>query len=93
MQHPTGTFYGSRYSLGNYDQCLKTRLVTGAPQILIQYCLVDVKLTVKGRKRYEKLDAFSTTDEYLKVSIGSNGTIVVTALNLFVKVISSIIIV
>ncbi|KAJ8708183.1 hypothetical protein PYW08_010549 [Mythimna loreyi] len=45
MHHPVGTFYGSEYSLGNYDQCLNAPAMAAGPRIVTQYCLADVTLT------------------------------------------------
>lgn len=67
MHHPAGTFYGSRYSLGNYDQCLKAPSNFGDPKIETQYCLTDVKLTDKEDQKYGSADEHDRTEEFLSV--------------------------
>ncbi|KAJ8705923.1 hypothetical protein PYW07_010700 [Mythimna separata] len=47
MHHPVGTFYGSEYSLGNYEQCLNAPSMVADSRIVTQYCLADVTLTGK----------------------------------------------
>ncbi|KAJ8705922.1 hypothetical protein PYW07_010699 [Mythimna separata] len=47
MHHPVGTFYGSEYSLGNYEQCLNAPSMAADSRIVTQYCLADVTLIGK----------------------------------------------
>lgn len=68
-QYPAGIFYGSRYSLGNYDQCLKAPSVTGDPKIVTQYCLADIKFRGEDRNKGEVINVYGSTDDFLKVSI------------------------
>ncbi|XP_035450848.2 nose resistant to fluoxetine protein 6-like [Spodoptera frugiperda] len=67
MHHPVGSFYGSRYSLGNYDQCLKAPSNFGEPTIKTQYCLTDVKVTDKENLKYGSANVHDTTEEFLSV--------------------------
>ncbi|XP_047037908.1 nose resistant to fluoxetine protein 6-like [Helicoverpa zea] len=67
MQHPVGSFYGSKYSFGNYDQCLKAPSNFGEPKIVTQYCLTDVKLTDGKVKAYENPDIFGPSEDFLNI--------------------------
>ncbi|KAJ8707932.1 hypothetical protein PYW08_010298 [Mythimna loreyi] len=67
MHHPVGSFYGSKYSLGNYDQCLKAPSNFGEPKITTQYCLADVKLTDREVKEYGGADVNGRTEDYLNI--------------------------
>lgn len=66
MQHFVGTFYGSPYNLGNYDQCLDAPTISS--NIRTQYCLADVKLTGKV---FENADVgpLGSTEAFVAVSI------------------------
>ncbi|KAF9407953.1 hypothetical protein HW555_012199 [Spodoptera exigua] len=67
MHHPVGSFYGSKYSLGNYDQCLKAPSNFGEPKIETQYCLSDVKVTDKDNQKYGSANEHDNTEEFLSV--------------------------
>ncbi|CAH1642389.1 unnamed protein product [Spodoptera littoralis] len=73
MHSPVGTFYGSEYSLGNYDQCLSAPTTTADPKIVTQYCLAHITLT---EKEYEKRDhdVLGATEPYVatRTPIGRN---------------------
>lgn len=68
MHSPVGTFYGSEYSLGNYDQCLNAPTTAADPGLVTQYCLADITLT---EKEYGKKDHYvlGSTETYVAVSI------------------------
>ncbi|XP_063898323.1 nose resistant to fluoxetine protein 6-like [Helicoverpa armigera] len=70
MHHPTGTFIGSEYSLGNYDQCLNAPSNTADPNIVTQYCLAEVKLTSKQNGGGKSM--LGSTEDYVstKTEIG-----------------------
>ncbi|PZC82915.1 hypothetical protein B5X24_HaOG209358 [Helicoverpa armigera] len=70
MHHPTGTFIGSEYTLGNYDQCLNAPSNTADPNIVTQYCLADVKLTSK--QNGDGKSVLGSTEDYVstKTEIG-----------------------
>ncbi|XP_035450849.2 O-acyltransferase like protein-like [Spodoptera frugiperda] len=73
MHSPVGTFYGSEYSLGNYDQCLNAPTTAADPGLVTQYCLADITLTEKeyGKKHH---DVLGSTEPYLatRTPIGRN---------------------
>ncbi|KAJ8706165.1 hypothetical protein PYW07_010942 [Mythimna separata] len=73
MHHPVGTFYGSKYSLGNYDQCLNAPSKAADPKIVTQYCLAEVTLT--GKKFEDKdRNVLGATGPYVttKTPVGRN---------------------
>ncbi|KAF9803608.1 hypothetical protein SFRURICE_019597 [Spodoptera frugiperda] len=73
MHSPVGTFYGSEYSLGNYDQCLNAPTTAADPELVTQYCLADITLTEKkyGKKDH---DVLGSTETYVatRTPIGRN---------------------
>uniref|UniRef100_A0A2A4JJD7 Nose resistant-to-fluoxetine protein N-terminal domain-containing protein n=1 Tax=Heliothis virescens TaxID=7102 RepID=A0A2A4JJD7_HELVI len=70
MHHPIGTFMGSEYSLGNYDQCLNAPSNYADPKIVTQYCLADIQLTVK--QNGDDKSMLGSTEDYVsaKTEIG-----------------------
>ena len=51
---PQGLLYGSRYHLGNFDECMNSPWYKKYPELRTQYCLADIELertdkTVKKR--------------------------------------------
>ncbi|CAH0598765.1 unnamed protein product [Chrysodeixis includens] len=69
MQNLVGTFYGSPYNLGNYDQCLDAPTISS--NIRTQYCLSEVKLTGKVFEDAE-ISVMGSTEPFLstKTKIG-----------------------
>ncbi|KAH9645545.1 hypothetical protein HF086_008889 [Spodoptera exigua] len=73
MHYPVGSFYGSEYSLGNYDQCLNAPTTTADSKIVTQYCLADITLTEKVYEKKEQ-DVMGSTEPYVatRTPIGRN---------------------
>ncbi|KAI8423479.1 hypothetical protein MSG28_012597 [Choristoneura fumiferana] len=64
-QAPLGTFFGNRYHLGNYDQCLRPPWLSEHPELRSQYCLADVEMSKDPAKKnwdlpgpYEKAELY-----------------------------------
>lgn len=70
MQFPAGQLFGSRYHLGNYDQCLREK--DGAPRapFSMQYCLADILLQPNTEVSIptEGVDRYDSADAYIGVS-------------------------
>ncbi|XP_075987483.1 uncharacterized protein LOC142984057 [Anticarsia gemmatalis] len=66
MQYPVGTFLGTRYNLGHYDQCLQALDIAGDLKIEMQYCLADIQLTSQRLKK-ETGDVMGATETYLAI--------------------------
>ncbi|KAF9407952.1 hypothetical protein HW555_012198 [Spodoptera exigua] len=73
MHSPVGSFYGSEYSLGNYDQCLNAPTTTADPKIVTQYCLAYITLTEKVYEKREH-NVLGSTEPYVatRTPIGRN---------------------
>lgn len=67
MQLPVGTFYGSVYHFGNFDQCLQVPWQS-YPELRTQYCLVDVKLAALNEYDGELIHPYDKADRYIGVS-------------------------
>ncbi|KAJ8708838.1 hypothetical protein PYW08_010220 [Mythimna loreyi] len=61
---PMGNFYGSRVNLGNFDQCMKPPWLESHPEFKTKYCLTELMLTDKPKKKAE-YDPLGSTEEYL----------------------------
>ncbi|XP_030026345.2 nose resistant to fluoxetine protein 6 [Manduca sexta] len=69
MQRPTGALYGSRYHLGNFDQCLNPPWQGTHQDLRTQHCLVEVSLTDTEPKRWTKHpDPYDNTENYLNTT-------------------------
>ncbi|XP_038218192.1 nose resistant to fluoxetine protein 6-like [Zerene cesonia] len=64
MQTPSGLFYGNRYNLGNYDECIKPYWLKTHPDLLTQYCTAEVYLSEKKFTGVVK-DPYSTVEQYI----------------------------
>ncbi|CAH2057857.1 unnamed protein product, partial [Iphiclides podalirius] len=72
MQLPAGQLFGSRYHLGNYDQCLREKVAASRPPFPTQYCVANVLLqaTSKITSLPDSLDPFGSADEYIRSKTG-----------------------
>ncbi|KAJ0171673.1 hypothetical protein K1T71_012436 [Dendrolimus kikuchii] len=65
MQYPTGVFYGSRFQMGNYDQCLNPPWLKSHPNLATQYCVVEVQTAGNPRKMLKDYDPYDNVSSYL----------------------------
>ncbi|XP_048006956.1 nose resistant to fluoxetine protein 6-like [Leguminivora glycinivorella] len=64
-QSPTGIFFGARYQLGNYDQCLRPPWIATHPELRTQYCLAEIEMNKDGVKKMDKgLDPYVRAEDY-----------------------------
>ncbi|CAK1589494.1 unnamed protein product [Parnassius mnemosyne] len=72
IQFPTGQFYGARYHLGNFDQCLR-REWSNDNLIFTQYCLVDITLAdTKVDKKITDLNPYDRAERYFHIKTDYN---------------------
>lgn len=72
--NPYGILYGTRYQLGNFDQCLSTPWVSKESTLQSQYCLVDVRLGTKkinktAQALFDPVDPYIPTRDFIDVII------------------------
>ncbi|XP_048003245.1 nose resistant to fluoxetine protein 6-like [Leguminivora glycinivorella] len=64
-QSPTGIFFGARYQLGNYDQCLRPPWLATHPELRTQYCLAEIEMHKNGVKKIgEGSDPYVRAEDY-----------------------------
>ncbi|KAJ0171669.1 hypothetical protein K1T71_012432 [Dendrolimus kikuchii] len=68
MQYPTGVFYGSRFQLGNYDQCLNPPWLKSHPNLATQYCVVEVQTAGNPSKMLKDYDPYDNVSSYLQTA-------------------------
>ncbi|KAJ0171670.1 hypothetical protein K1T71_012433 [Dendrolimus kikuchii] len=68
MHYPTGVFYGSRFQLGNYDQCLNPPWLKSHPNLATQYCLVEVQTAGSPRRMLKDYDPYDNVSSYLQTA-------------------------
>ncbi|KAJ8708830.1 hypothetical protein PYW08_010212 [Mythimna loreyi] len=61
---PMGNLYGSIFNLGNFDQCMKPPWLETHPEFRTKYCLAELMLSDKPKKKAE-YDPYGSTEEYL----------------------------
>ncbi|KAJ8708831.1 hypothetical protein PYW08_010213 [Mythimna loreyi] len=61
---PTGNLYGSWVNLGNFDQCMKPPWLNTHPEFRTKYCLAELMLSDKPKKKAD-YDPYGSTEEYL----------------------------
>ncbi|VVD02287.1 unnamed protein product [Leptidea sinapis] len=64
MQPPVGVFYGSRHSLGNFDQCVDPPWLHTNHELRTKYCLADVILSDRETTGILK-DPYETAEAYI----------------------------
>uniref|UniRef100_A0A1E1W9B1 Nose resistant-to-fluoxetine protein N-terminal domain-containing protein n=2 Tax=Pectinophora gossypiella TaxID=13191 RepID=A0A1E1W9B1_PECGO len=65
IQLPTGVLYGSKYQLGNYDECMKAVWLHTHPELRTKYCLVDVQLTDVVPQKGGEVNPYGTMEPYI----------------------------
>ncbi|KAI5639615.1 acyltransferase family domain-containing protein [Phthorimaea operculella] len=67
IQLPMGVLYGSQYTLGNYDECMKAPWQHTHPGLATKYCLADVQITGfdPGKSKGE-IEPYGSTEIYLR---------------------------
>ncbi|CAG5052481.1 unnamed protein product [Parnassius apollo] len=67
MQLPVGQLYGSRYHLGNYDQCLRETVAGSHFPFRKQYCLADIVLQPDKKEVVfsNKINLNGPTEKYI----------------------------
>ncbi|XP_063391238.1 nose resistant to fluoxetine protein 6-like [Cydia fagiglandana] len=64
-QSPTGIFFGARYHLGSYDQCLRPPWLAKHPELRTQYCLAEIEMNKDGVKTMEEVsDPYVRAEDY-----------------------------
>ncbi|VVD02280.1 unnamed protein product, partial [Leptidea sinapis] len=64
IQPPVGVFYGSRHSLGNFDQCVKPPWLHTNHELRTKYCLADVVLSDRETNGILK-EPYDTAEAYI----------------------------
>ncbi|XP_026323619.1 nose resistant to fluoxetine protein 6-like [Hyposmocoma kahamanoa] len=65
IQLPVGALYGSKYHLGNYDECLKPVWIPNLG-LKTKYCLADVRLTNATPSKWkDELDPRESAEKYI----------------------------
>ncbi|KAJ2944506.1 hypothetical protein O0L34_g3851 [Tuta absoluta] len=68
IQLPTGALYGSQYTLGNYDECMKAPWHQSHPGLGTKYCLANVQITSFESRVKGKIDPYGSTEQYLRTA-------------------------
>ncbi|KAJ0171668.1 hypothetical protein K1T71_012431 [Dendrolimus kikuchii] len=68
MHYPTGVFYGSRFQMGNYDQCLNPPWLKSHPNLATQYCVVEVQTAGNPRKMLKDYNPYDNVSSYLQTA-------------------------
>ncbi|KAJ0171672.1 hypothetical protein K1T71_012435 [Dendrolimus kikuchii] len=68
MHYPTGVFYGSRFQMGNYDQCLNPPWLKSHPNLATQYCVVEVHIAGNPRKMLKDYGPYDNVSSYLQTA-------------------------